>query len=134
MQGSVLGSWRQELEADVSTGISGLLGDERSRDEGRDSQEEDSDSSNDTPTQQRGGLRYFAPRLYNWLAPRVGTRERCAIVVVFALLEGSKQRAWDFAGHQVNYLSIEVMACAVSLTVALCVSFFMEGQWAASSV
>ena len=136
-QGSVLGSWRQDIDADIATGISGLLHDERSRDEGRESECEESDSSFDsyeTPLPERGGVNYWAPRLYAWLAPRVGTKERFAIALAFALLEGSKTRAWDFAGHEVNYLSIEVMACAVSLTIALCVSFFMEGQWAASLV
>ena len=135
VQGSVLGSWRQDLETDIATGISGLLHDERSRDEGRESGDSDSSfESCETPMPQRGGLRYWAPRLYAWLAPRVGNRARCAIALTFAVLEGSKERAWDFAGHEVNYLSIQVMACAVSLTIALCISFFMEGQWVASLV
>ncbi|CAE7869176.1 pli1, partial [Symbiodinium necroappetens] len=135
VQGSVLGSWRQDLETDIATGISGLLHDERSRDEGRESGDSDSSfESCETPMPQRGGLRYWAPRLYAWLAPRVGNRARCAIALTFAVLEGSKERAWDFAGHEVNYLSIQVMACAVSLTIALCISFFMEGQWGAIRV
>ena len=50
----------------------------------------------------------------------------------FALLEGAKQRTWEFAGYDVNYLSIEVMASVVSLIIALCISVFMEGKWVPS--
>ena len=52
----------------------------------------------------------------------------------FAFLEGTKQRTWEFAGHEVNYLSIQVMASVVSLIIALCISVFMEGKWVPSLV
>ncbi|CAE7711504.1 Pol [Symbiodinium sp. CCMP2592] len=97
----VFGSWRQDVDAN----------DERSRDEGESSGSE-SETEEVPEVQENGGLREWAPKLYAWLAPR-----------------GAKQRTWEFAGHEVNYLSIEVMASVVSLIIALCISVFMEGKW-----
>ncbi|CAJ1394558.1 unnamed protein product [Effrenium voratum] len=131
----VLGSWRQQVPMESEQRLAVLLKTERSGfDSGAREESDDSSSDSSDSLWNRGGLRYWAPGLYRWLAPRVGSRERFLIAFTFSVVEGTKERALDFAGHEINYLSIQVVASVISLLCALAISFFMEGQWGASRI
>lgn len=134
-----LGTWRQSIRLDGEQSLVALFTSEKERDApDSDGETTTSDEEAYRPTgpspSHRGGLSYWAPALYQWLAPRVGTRERFFIAVMFSILDAVRNRLIETSGNEVNQLSIQFIGYLVSLFFGLSISVFMEGQWGASRI
>jgi len=129
-----LGTWRNSIRLDGEQSLIGLFASEKERD-APESDDDVSSEEQERPTpSHRGGLSYWAPALYQWLAPRVGTRERFLIAAMFSILDATRNRIMESSGNQVNQLSIQLTGYLVSLLFALAISVFMEGEWGASRI
>eukprot|EP00931_Biecheleriopsis_adriatica_P093778 TRINITY_DN6749_c0_g1_i2.p1 TRINITY_DN6749_c0_g1~~TRINITY_DN6749_c0_g1_i2.p1 ORF type:complete len:917 (+),score=174.86 TRINITY_DN6749_c0_g1_i2:99-2849(+) len=137
--------WRNGFAPGRALTFIDLFADEKHRDEGYSKQEgieeeeeeepqkesdEESSSSEGMVEKHLGGLAASAPRLYDWLVPRVGSTQRFLIIITLLILEGIHSRQEEYAGDGVNRTSIACVTCLLSLIIGLIVSFTLEGTQA----
>lgn len=140
------GSWRKTIHAmetlktmSLRRGEEAQVGsDDSEHDEDSevsDPSEPTSESDGLTPSHTTGGLRYWNPRLYQWVQARLGTRAKVSIIVALIILEGSMfSMQEDVYTEDVSVISLVVVSNAVSLAMSLVASFTLEGMGAIPKV
>mmetsp|Transcript_151847 Transcript_151847/g.487269 ORF Transcript_151847/g.487269 Transcript_151847/m.487269 type:complete len:989 (-) Transcript_151847:110-3076(-) len=81
------------------------------------------------------GMQQLDPELIDWMKARMGTRTKVFLVLSFMVLEGCKTASTEKGYVEgVNLFSIIVVTNLTSLSVALFLSFFLEGPDVAQKI